>query len=334
MPSNPYPARIEELHEHLARRYAHRDREATEILLAALLDPRVTQLRRPGFIIETDYPSRDTEGAWFTFGGMAHVRSLASARVARLGVLERIINAWLTDIETGSVSLFVDAEWRRLVRLNTGRAHPSTLVCSWGILLARCMRLRVEYPKGLTMLGLSAAHEAHEAELRRLTRRVLDNDLRTEQPRQPELPAGAAYWCELLQKVSAQQTDWDTIVRTIAAVAYARCTLYNDRSMEPGWQAAERVLRDTVNHTTAYILRTAMERKEIHRWDSFEQTGCRMDTAWNEEIAHLTRQGIIKKVLKRRRDRRYKLTHDDWARLTDRDARLFAPVADIQLATH
>jgi hypothetical protein len=39
---NPYPERIDELHEFLATRYGQRDRQATEILLACIMDPAIT----------------------------------------------------------------------------------------------------------------------------------------------------------------------------------------------------------------------------------------------------------------------------------------------------
>jgi len=46
-------------------RFGQKDRQATEVLLTALLDPKLTRRKRPWLIVETDYPSRDTSEAWF-----------------------------------------------------------------------------------------------------------------------------------------------------------------------------------------------------------------------------------------------------------------------------
>lgn len=324
MPVNPYPQRIAELHHWLESRYGQRDREATEILLGALLPREVTGHARPWYIIETDYPSRDTKDAWFSFGGACVATSLAMARIERADPRERMINAWLAGMEAGDTGIFVDAEWRRLAQLTAGKAHPSTLVSSYGLLMSRCMRLRAGYPKGAH--ALDADRERDRMELARLARRVLDNDHRTEtMPRAKDpVPKGMFYWCELLQRLSTLQTDWDAMIVNLAATARNRCTLYNDKDTPPAWESAERVLRDSINFCTLFVMNQAASGAEIKSWDSYMQAGYRMDRAWKEEIANLVRNGVL---VKQRGKNRYRLSYGDWVQMTDRSQRMFAPPA-------
>lgn len=306
---NPYPARIEELHNHLESRYGQRDRQATEILLCALLPTPITRAARPWFVIETDYPSRDTSDAWFSFGGIVPVMSLAAARVQRNDQREQMINVWLAARQIDETGLFVDAEWRRLTHLQAGRAHPSLFVSSYGLLMSRCLRLRVEYPKGGHAARLDK--EADKTELARLTRRVLDNEHRSPATSAAPVPAGMYYWCELLQRLSTLQTDWDALIGSLAATARNVSILYNDPvARQPDWHTVERLIRDMVNYTTAYIVRQCGEKKKPRAWDTYND-GYKLNRDWNREIARLRREGVI--------DRYYRLygpISEDWKTMT------------------
>ena len=114
-PMNPFPDRIEELHEHLERRYCLRDRQATEILLASLLPVSATGRIRPWITVETDYPNRDMTTAWLSFGGEAPAFAMSSARVLRYKPAEELIQSLLNRRSSGSAGILVESEWRRPV---------------------------------------------------------------------------------------------------------------------------------------------------------------------------------------------------------------------------
>lgn len=257
---NPYPERIEELHYYLEARYGQKDRQATEILLAALLDPSLSLTRHPWIIIETDYPSRDTSDGWFSFGGTAAVHSLADARAVRPRIGEQLVLGWMKQ----KTCLFVESEWRRLPK-GIGKGEKAHARVNWDSLVARCVRLRVDHPRGPYALSINRLND--QAELSRLTRRVLDNDLRdmdlsrrlassSQVDRSgggPVVPAGLLYWCELLQKISPWQSDWESLLCSLGAIA-RNIALLRQTDGTPGWAAAERVIRDSVGWTTGWIL--------------------------------------------------------------------------------
>ena len=326
---NPYPERIEELHAWLEARYGQRDRQATGILLTALLTEEVTGARKPWFVIETDFPSRDTRSAWFSFGGQIVVRSMSTARAAPHRHRERLLAEWIAPEQRQG--LFVDSEWQRLSHLTAGRSHPSTLVSDYALLMSRCLRLRVAYPKG--DWATRADREESAAGLYRLLRRVLDDTWREPKmlPGSREaVPAGMLYWCELLQKASKLQTDWDALVAQLAAVARNACTLYNDPARGADWRMSERLIRDSVNWVTAWIMRGAKEGRELMPYDPYAAADSRaLSTLWKAEIRRLRMEGVIAPVMKRKRPvpRCFRLGSPDWEKLIDYEASLFAPEA-------
>lgn len=320
---NPYPQRIEDLHLHLARRYGQVDRQATEILLAALLPKSLTRAAPPWFVIETDYPNRDTRDAWFSFGGIVPVESVAAARIQRADTREKMVTEWLDTRKTGAPGLFVDAEWRRLTHLTSGRRYPSIIPGMYGLLMSQCLRLRVAYPKGAH--GADCDRDVHRAELERLTRRVLDHDHRTVRPCVEPPPRGMYYWVELLQKLSTQQSDWDVLIAGLAAVARSTCTLYNDTDRGPDWTMSERLIRDMVNWSTTWILEQCSRKKSPRAWDTYMTTGYNLNRAWNAEIRRLRREGVIDKgYLDGSGYRKFKVLNEDWRVIADHKERMFA----------
>jgi|SRR5579872_2414287 len=321
---NPYPQRIADMHAFLADRYGQHDAQATEVLLACLLDSNTTGLRVPWIVIETDWMNRDTREAWFSFGGAATVRSLTAARIHRSMPCATIMDEWLSSRRAGGTGLFVDAEWRRLFTL---RARGAIMYRTF---LTQCLKLRTEYPKGLQGLKTYVQHDTDSVELARLAGRVLECSLRP--PRTASetakclatAPAGMLYWCEMMQKLSPVQGDWEILTGGLAAVACGIASLYND-GRKPDWLAADRVLRDCVPHTTAWILsKVGVSRTEATRaWQLYQQT-TGSESALKGEIKRLREAGVLLNNRVPAADRnsfgfwKYRIAHWDWVRFIDR----------------
>ena len=190
-----YPERIEELHAFLAARYGVRDRQATEVLLTALLPQTLTGWRRPWIIVETDWYNRDTTGAWFNLGQsrtdgdpdgqlsvMPVVRSMAAPRCVRTYEGEAMLAGWIEQRQADTPMVLVDAEWRRT--MNEATAHVSTrhtmtsgrrhrMLFQYATLMAMCVRLRTEAPK-TDRAARAIDDTADLTELRRLVGRIVD----------------------------------------------------------------------------------------------------------------------------------------------------------------
>ncbi len=334
---NPCPDRIAELHAHLASVWSQRDTQATEILLAALLPASLTRMRRPWLILETDYLHRDTSASWFSFGlpDVACVRSLALARVQRRDPGTQMIEGWLQERTRDVPGLWVDAEWRRLAFGGSSWVRERHSV--YAVLMAMCVRLRVEYPKGDT--GIRQDRDADLRELARLTRRVLDSQYRSPAAHNDAslslLAVSAAdtqpkplfYWCELLQRVAPSQSDWDTLTGSLAAIARGISLLYMD-GRTPDWAAAERVLRDCVPYATGWLINEA-HKSPAAAHATYKKTGG--DLASEERVAvelrRLHKEGVLlhrqaRKVVASSLPWRYRVAHADWVTLLDRDTRI------------
>ena len=326
---NPYLERLSDLHQWLECRYGQRDRQATEVLLGALLPREILKAKSPWMVLETDYPSRDTLDGWFSLGGefRPQPHSLAFARIQRATRCEGILQDWWKDRQAGRPGLFIEAEWRRL----PGSGKGATLLMqthSYGALLATCLRLRVAYPKGDHAARMQKQED--DAELARLTRRVLDCSHRTTVERKSNLPSGFLYWCEMLQKVAPLQTDWESLTGGLATIARSIALLYND-GRPPDWQAAERVMRDCVPWVNEWILgQTALDRgRGIKAYQMFVQSGHTLDKPLVAEIRRLSREGVL---LARQSYRsadhyryhpwRYRLASQDWRTLVNREERI------------
>jgi len=330
--TNLYPARIAELHDFLEDRYGQKDRQATEILLACLLE----QKTRPWVILETDYPTRDMRYAWFAFGGVhPNVWSLAVPRVERKKTCEEILYGWLEGRKTNRPATYVESEWRRLPP-DLGEHARAPMASGWRtimsneyrLLMSSCVRVRVEQPRGMSAV---MDRDADRNELARLTSRVLDSSLgRAANADSSSLVKSMFYWCELGQRLMPFMIDWDTLVGSLAAIARGISLLYND-GRGPSWRASERVLRDSIPWATAWILgETDHGIKEGRkRLASFQAAGHTMDKAFKGEMRRLNRLGVI---LSRRgygianfvyHPWRYRLASQDWKDLIDRGKEIF-----------
>jgi hypothetical protein len=341
---NPYPERIGELHEFLAARYGQRDRQATEILLACLLDPAITGVRKPWIVVETDFPSRETDTGWFSFGSTARTRSLAVPRVERLNKCEEILSGWLDErkADPNREGIFIDAEYRRGVvlrinpinRINPAGTWRAMTAALYDTLLASSIRLRVDHPRSGIALGYDNGADGEQ--LSTLTRRVLDNTFRERRVHAAEVPASFLYWCELLQRLAPLQTDWEALTGQIAAVARNVGILYHD-GRAFGKEIAERLLRDAVPYGTRTILEESIEgdsRKGVAASRvvmSLSLAARNGPDAWaRREVKRLIREGILKRKeeLKRRTTGylyhpwKYRVTSEDYRTLLDRGKEL------------
>jgi hypothetical protein len=319
---NPYPERIAELDWWLESRYNQRDRQATEALLAALLDPAVSGARHPWFVIETDAPYRQYPDEWFSFGGIADVKSLAAPRIQRERDRESMLTEWLDARDAGCPGLFVESEWRRLASVQVG--HRQRTSTAYDTLMAQCLRVRVDYPKGERAARPPAERDRDRLELRRLASRVLDNSHRTVKLPPAPVPKGMYYWCELAQRLSLYARDWDALTGGLAAVVRNVCTLYNDPARAPGWNLAERLIRDGVNFSTHWIVSKAAKKELMRPWDDYRSESRALMRHWSQEIGRLKREGVIDRG---RRDangyRKHSLLNEDWRAFVE-DRNMFA----------
>jgi hypothetical protein len=335
---NPYPDRIAQLHGHLAARRSQRDTQATEILLAALLPQSLTRMRRPWLVLETDYLSRDTSDAWFSLGmpQTVQARSLAIPRVMRRDPGHEYIESILQERSRVVPGVFTDAEWRALQYAHGGWTKEPR--ANYHILMSMCVRLRVAHPKGDA--GVQVEREADRLELARLTRRVLDSSHRTPRAstalavsaeggvRARDVPKSLFYWCELLQKVSPAQQDWESLTGSLAAIARGIALLYND-GRPPAWDASERVLRDSVPYATGWLMAEAAKAPAVGRTTYIKSGGDMMSHRRTVlELRRLHREGVL---LKRQGHKgvvgtvepwKYRLGAADWHTLLDRDTRI------------
>ena len=334
---NIYPARIAELHTFLEDNYGHKDRQATEILLTCLLQPRVTGRLRPWVIVETDWPRRTTADAWFSFGlGVDLARPLAVPRgMLTLRESGRAIDSWCDGYVRGDIGLFVEPNYKRADHDRRGQraggpmAHGSRWLndTAYRRLMALCVRLRVADPLGPYGLKTPDEQAAVTNELGRLTRRVLDSDLRAlSRPKVADnaqtRPDSLLYWSELLLKLAPLQTDWPVMTSHLSAAAHGVPVLYDD-GRDIDWCHAERLLRDTIPWQTREILEAVIDYRRIPADASRGQR--RIDPNVAGEIERLRSVGIVapRRVLKpgdpgANRTDRYKLTDGDWKLLIDR----------------
>ena len=327
---NPYPARIRELHDWLAARYCQTDTQGIDILLAAMLPQSVTRVKCPWIILETDYPSRDTFDGWFNFGSdgaegeLPLSKSLVIPRVLRRRFHSDIVHKWVEERPAGTPSLFVEPEWRRLPF--SGR-HQYSYDHIYAVLLSQCIRLRVVHPRGDQ--GMRLDRTADKLELARLTRRVIDCEFR--QPIDPTIkaPSSFLYWCELLQRIAPQFTDWEALTGQIAAVARGISLLYSD-GRPPDWTAAERVIRDSIPYPTYDLLDRIANNTTISKtggtaWSMYPiQDGPMRYKVMVDEFPRLLGVGILtrKKKTPKMRGFPYSLNLPDIRPLLDREKRI------------
>ena len=335
-----YLSRIEDLHKHLELEFGHKDRQATEILLASRMTPEITGRSSPWILIETDYPSINTENAWF---GWAHAQSLALARIRRTQLNEEMMQEWLMVRRSGMPMTFVDAEWRHVPK------PPETIVWSkvgwrrlwtrtYQILLANCVRVRVEHPRtSITIINSTSLTQVSQASLEanRLANRVLDNQFRERRNGNiagRDIPKAFNYWCERLQQLCPMQTDWEALLTNLSTTAYNLSVLRNDGSMYD-WVAVERIMRDTVPYMTRYLYDIADKNQNPQESPtSFKNRHKRYGEASREMIEEMKRICRMRVLIPKRHisvheayrwhPSKYHAVHEDWINLMDREKRI------------
>lgn len=328
---NPYPERIRELHDCLSGMFSQHDHQSADIILACHLHPDVTLAKRPWLILETDYPARDTFDAWFAFGGEIAARSLVTPRLMRLDPCDRLMGSWIDNRhDPAEPGLFVEPEWRKPT------VHGGVKKYIWShfyaILMAQCVRLRVAHPR--SDQGMRIDRTADKLELARLARRVLDSDHRdpslARQIAASAAPASFLYWCELLQRLAPWQTDWEALTGALAGIARGVAILYGD-GRPADWEAAERVMRDCVNHFTVQIVELLSFDKVFSRtgatyWDLFRRViGAHEQKQVEREMERLTLHGVVnhRRAWKPGiRAQRWGMGNSDWVDLVRRDKRI------------
>jgi hypothetical protein len=253
---------------------------------------------------------------------------MALPRVQRYRASESIIEDWMLGWNQNTPGLYVDAEWRRLP--GAGRGWVFQSMSSYTHLQSRCVRLKVAHPR--TDYATQLERDASANELARLARRVLTSDLRL--ARTPseiaalKVPPAMLYWCELVQKLTPAQQDWESFTGSTATVARNVSLLYND-GRTPDWAAAERVMRDCVNDTTVYIMRESDANAAQSKTALIENSARSRERAFATEVTRLQREGVLlvrkgKSTSGVKQHWRYRLASADWRALTDRGVKLFA----------
>ena len=235
-----WDARIAELAATLERDYAMSDREAVEILLAALVNcPRTPST---WLVLETNWYARRCTDAWFSFGESWTPETLPRLRArSPWREIEAEINQWLEN--PSDDHLFVEPDYERYPRF-----HRLTQA---RYLLQRTLRIRARSKRiGEPLYSLDKyAQERRADELAAATRFVLEDRAQarpTDLPRFLE-PPDYLYHVELIQRLAPWYEDWNTLVRSFALIAVRRAYLFGRTETNAEDNAAmARIARDSV----------------------------------------------------------------------------------------
>lgn len=249
------------------------DRQAIEILLAARIESNVWY---PWVILDTDYFSLDTTGAWFNFN-QDPAQLLSEFRVRNPRRNNEALLAVLGEMpsQARTPKLFIEPQWSYPVA-------PWYTVWLWPFLLQNCVRVRLAYPK--RALAEPVAHQ----KLGQAFEKAMENQFRDPRPKL-NVPNSLLYQAELLQRVTGQHRDWDTLIKSLTSIAARRAYLFNRKPDKSDWKAVARVMSDTVPHWTNQILR------EIHRtkkWTGLK--GIYPEHNLAGEVKRLLEAGIVK----------------------------------------
>jgi hypothetical protein len=231
---------LDDLHHHLASAYRIQDRQATEILLSALLDcPRASTL---WFTLETNFYRRDCQLGWFSFGEHWAPRSLGEIRARRPHRdMNREITAWLND-QPEIPRLFIEPDFNRRPRVDRLPELP--------YLLGRCLRLHtITAPNGATLPVDERAEHTRSDQLGAYTRHVLEDRIGARSPDPPAFrePPGFLYSCELAQRAGAWFRDWGELASWLRTLGVRHAYLHGRTEVaQDDWAAMARVLRDSI----------------------------------------------------------------------------------------
>lgn len=266
-----YAERIQEVSDLLAGEFGINDPQLVELLLASRIEAGI---KYPWMILETEYFSLDTTGAWFNFG-KAPALLLSEFRVRR----PRLGNEALDELlrEKGP-RLLIEPLYEKPV-------ETYFRLWLWPYLLQDCLRVRLPYPKRRLTEPTAVQR------LERAVDKALDNTFRTVTCRMPaHLPGPLLYYAELVQRLSGYLRDWDALLANLCSLAGRRAYLFNrDAPDESDWDAITRVMKDTVPHWTGKIIE---EIDEKSRWSSLK--GIYPENALAREVKRLLDASLIK----------------------------------------
>lgn len=280
-------ARIDELAFHLAREYRVEDREAIEILLAALVDcPRTPA---PWLVLETNFYQRDCRLGWFSFGGAWLPESLPLLRAMRSRNANALIAQALNELHG---RLYVECDYDR--RLPRYRALSEIR-----FLLAKSLNLRVVSP----LDGISSPIDERLADRRADQLRALASDVLQDRagarpadpPRLSAEPPAFLYHTQLAVRLAGRHSDYGQTARALRALAVRRACLYGRHETDASdWQPLSRILRDTVPPWIARVIQYLVDASHhkaqaptLQRWMSLD------DGDPNHELARLHRCGLL-----------------------------------------
>jgi hypothetical protein len=233
-------ARIDDLHQFLAAEYQVHDREAIQVLLAALINCPDTPLLR--VVLETGWAARYCEQTWFAFGGLWDPVSLTNLLAQRPSRLDRMIrDEYLA--EPGSTRLFIESQPERIPRYGSnGRSREGAY------LLSQCLRLRTPTP--LTPANLIISHSdamRRSGKLRALTLAVIEDrtGARPQQPPAFTQPPQFLSQVSLVHKLAPWYSDWSALLNAFACLAVRHAYLHGraETAVED-YRVLARVARD------------------------------------------------------------------------------------------
>lgn len=236
-----WAARIEDLHEFLAREYDVTDTLAVEILLSALIPcPRTANI---WITLETNWATPECDTAWFGFGGEWLPVSFLDlrGRGASWRDREQKVSEWLG----GPIQerLFVEPEYEH---------YPRWSFFAQALLIqARALRLRTRTPRSLAGLNLLDQYQEELTldKLRHLTQNIIKEGKhwRSENPPAFVDPPHFAHYVEMLEKLSGWFTDWRILVRSLAWLAVRHAYLFGrEETGPPEDRILERIMRDSI----------------------------------------------------------------------------------------
>lgn len=285
-----WTARIDDLAGELAREHSVEDRQAIEVLLAALVDcPRTPQA---WVALETNWFARECGDGWFAFGGLWKPLSLRELAEFRWRLHEKY-----ADKLNEEPHLFIEPHWRKYPRHSAGWA---------GFITERALRVRCRQPRSdFPIRSLDTLEDRRRLDrLKSLVKMVLDDPTKSRSADPPRFvaPPNLLYNLELVSKISPWFPDWRLLVRSLGALAIRHAYLFGRSETGPEENAilsrlasdaippwiveALRMLEDGKFHKTAAITK-AMGLEHKMRASAYGP---------NHELTRLRRAGIVNLV--------------------------------------
>jgi hypothetical protein len=286
-----WAARIDDLAALLATEYRMEDRQALEVLLAALAPcPRTDSL---WLVLETNYYSRVCAPAWFSFGETWEPKSLAQIRARNPWREIEYMVSQILELPD-ELQLFVEPDFQRYPHYaRLANAH---------FILDRCPRVRTILTRANTALMTIDALEAerHRMQLAAATRMVLEDRVHSRPDGPPKFiePPEFSYRVELVERLSVWYRDWQILVKAMALLGVRHAWLYGRRETdERDWEVMARAMADSVPPwiTTAIelLLEGPAQPRTLERHMRLDEERYRSGHGAHRELNRLHRRGLI-----------------------------------------